>query len=171
MKLSEAIEINGKACREGWDKDFYVESSFGYLINHEGKMYSHTCIFEDDWHPYHEVKEIVPKKGEVWQFNCNIYPHFITTKIGVRLYLTWVDGVSIPVEESVHPVIHGQNGWKRIFPKVEDANVERVEIEPALIDLGRTMDDPNTYSFKLPDGYYEKLKKRPLILEIPKEAL
>jgi hypothetical protein len=82
----------------------------------------------EDWEVCQRAKEIRPKKGEVWKFKSNAYPHYIIEE-GSVLHFTWVDGSSEMVERSDTPLIHNKNGWTRLFPKVEDGSVERIEIE------------------------------------------
>lgn len=89
----------------------------------------HLDILEGDWEPYHEVEEIRPEKvGELWQRDGEINHRCVTYEGIVGLNVIWWGGTA-NTNRVDKDMIHNKNGWKRVWPNVEDENVERIEIE------------------------------------------
>lgn len=79
------------------------------------------------WQPYHDKKEIRPEKvGEHWANEHG--KHLFAYKM--KYHVHWIDESGEVIDIKLHKdIIHCQNGWTRIYPPVEDENIERIEFE------------------------------------------
>jgi hypothetical protein len=142
MNITKALEPTGKATRQGWKKNTYIainDSSrtgiqqfflYTILIGTDGERYGSIDVLDNDWQPYYEVKEIRPEKsGELW----------IHEK-GGSFYVHSADYNEVPsgttttnhfgtIEKLPRSTVHSQDGWTRLYPPVEDENIERVVFE------------------------------------------
>ena len=123
-------------------------------------------IIEDDWQPYHEIKEIRPENaGELWDKDGCKYITFGTDNNDLRIF-NQVGGEYELSEFIPDGPIHDKYGWTRLYPKIED-DVERIEIEGVKwIEA--------TKSLIYPSGVYEwrhLINRSPMkmILETPKD--
>lgn len=140
MDIQEALETTGKAHYEGstayvqwrgWDHSapktlWWVDKKTGEWL----EALSHEEILETWFRPYVDGKEIRPEdERELW-INDNgavLLSGYSTLSPAIaKLIFRNADGKD--VEENMNEVIHGQNGWTRILPKVEDENIERIRI-------------------------------------------
>jgi hypothetical protein len=121
-----------------------------------------------------EIKIISPEKaGELWGNKGAMYSTVISSipNDGEALFFrSEYDNLNNITKE----VIHGKNGWTRLFPFVEDDSVERIEIEGVwFADHYRDAADKDVYTIRLDVRYLEILQNRlpmKMILEIPKES-
>ena len=135
MKIEEAQEENGRA----WlpedktsKRDEYVICVGGIMTWVKGpgaapmNPVAYCLLKRDDWQPYHEVKEIRPEVGELW-WQKGYGNLFIVKPIKIdKLHYKHDDGSGGVVPSSM---VHGEFGYKRLWPEVEDESIERVEIE------------------------------------------
>lgn len=168
MKVEKALEENGKIVATVYTDCYAMLDGGGRLCwwyKETHKLYKPVClaaILGDYWLPYHEEKEIRPEKaGELWVNDKG--GSFYTYEGNHGAILTiHVSGVAMPKD-----FIHGEGGWRRLYPPVEDESVERIEIKPTI----KLVNYPgnSTYLFELPDGYVNRVNQKRLIIEIPKE--
>ena len=190
MKIEEALKETGKAIYPD-QTDVYVEVRFdnganylvwvntedneidGRVAGEEGGKVAYEMHFKDNWQPYHEVKEIRPENaGELWCFESGdgteSYHHTQGSQFREGLELI---GYAGPID--MKQVIHNhKNGWTREFPKVEDENVERIEIEAVRWERHEAFCTyPKSTLAMEPNGRFNEFIKRgpmKMILEIPK---
>ena len=138
MDIQDALEPTGEA-RKGSNLADYAHlvkdedsdrHSLMWVIDgkNDGNV-QYEDIFEDDWQPYHEVKEIRPEKeGELWKNNVHInwFIRWVGSSRNKGLQAVSEQGVCFDVKGL--DMIHGKE-WTRLFPPVEDESVERIEIE------------------------------------------
>jgi hypothetical protein len=137
MNIQEALLPTGKAKRDIWLDGEYI------YLNHDGLFmlvgssghktaYNFKCILDAEWQSCPIEKEIRPEKaGELWQKSCDYFMYMIATERINKLVAipSMTDLLTFDIEKHGRDMIHGKNGWKRLFPKVEDSNVERVIFE------------------------------------------
>jgi len=174
MLIQEALKETGFAIVGNWIINW--NSLDGYFQNTwpDGKItrfnFGKDDILRDDWQPYHEVEEIRPEKaGELWRYrNSDNYAHTFADDDDIYFIS---DGCSPKLVSNLECVVHNQY-WTRLFPKVEDDSVERIEIEGVKWQqLGEGWAVPT----KGPQsgGSFHDLLSKPfmkMILEIPKEG-
>ena len=130
MLIQEALKVNGRARREEWyNKKLYVMKGFDFLVRYDGEVFlgtwtpTHLDILATDWLPYVEPKPIptiTPKAGELWKHEETgaTYGICFTYEQEGRLRIKWGNGGK---DYSIYnPIIHGQNGWERIYPEVKE---------------------------------------------------
>jgi len=139
MNIIEALKETGMA-RWRRDTSAYIKPVFRngaeYLVWHDSETdieqgdLSWQAHFDETYVPYHKEPEIRPKEaGEVWKNKRDKFIYM--TKMGER----YEGLLMIPSEKdlfSSNPakeVIHGQNGWERLFSPVQDNDIERVSIK------------------------------------------
>ena len=174
MNIQEARGKTGKARRPHWEHkkfvylvgdDFHVDTGDGQ----SGFVYSDKAILGDDWQPYYEVKEIRPEKaGELWQeeLSGNYYTTNVPMPLGLGGGLA-LFGPKGRIDIKDGDVVHGK-GWIRLFPHVEDKNVERIEIERVAWRHSHGVYFPTADT----DIEFSELKEKgrmKMILEIPKD--
>jgi hypothetical protein len=117
------------------------------------------------WRPYRKEPQIVPKEaGEVW-----------VNDIGIKWFICFAcsdqsKGLVALSEQQVFwnidqlNMVHGKNGWTRLFPKVEDPNIERVELDNVTwIKTSRGITDfisPMVDGVSLHNMYMELIEER-----------
>ena len=80
----------------------------------------------EDWEVFQRVEEVRPEKaGELWATGD---VNYMTQKIGDELRMI-PRSYDMQILEEIDHFIHGVGCYKRLFPKVEDDSVERIEIE------------------------------------------
>lgn len=149
MNIQEALKETGKATYDGASAHLqWRNCDLWWVDNDTGKWLekaSHKDLFEFWFIPYHDKKEIRPEKaGELWEHH----------KFGIACILlknskligTWVHehGNTNPVSciSTSSDIIHNQNGWTRLYPPVEDENMERIEFENVSWDIINNKDIP-----------------------------
>lgn len=175
MNLQNAMEITGKAYREGWDNDRYV-------FIHEGQLcFANTCIFrvsdyikycKNDWQPYYEVVEIRPEKaGELWEWEDMLYFTNLQrdSNHGVLVFMTDEGDLIDTGDIDYRGCAHNKNGWTRLYPKVEADSVERIEIENVKWKESGSLIYPAADVSHV--AWYDlvDLPRMKMILEIPKD--
>ena len=194
MKLQEALKETGKASRKGLD--WFIEEcengehNYRAISSTSGGVAGYDMLIHhalaDDWQPYHEVKEIRPEKaGELWKDEDG--KRWATRPSGTKGEIS-IDSLSTCGTEwrkyDVNiwhgNIIHNKNGWTRLFPKVEDDSVKRIEFENVdwnLSDCWQTKPMPFvSYNGGSSDwgGIRDAVVNQPkmkMILEIPKDKL
>jgi hypothetical protein len=130
------------------------------------------CLLKgNDWESYHKAKEIRPENaGELWQFREDNEDKYVVMYTSPNsLYLT---NVFTRLTKEISQVIHNQNGWKRLFPVVEEEDIERIVIEGVQWRNHRI-----GLMYPIGGACAPKLKRlddKPpmkMILEIPKEGI
>jgi hypothetical protein len=174
MDIREALKETGKAVHGGFASyqegySWYVERIGCDLVWRTGagvKRENATFleITRDDWQPYHEEKEIRPEKaGELWE-----------TKTGFKLFVYRGEyeygGLVLKREDGyTFNVNNLPDGLKRLYPPVEDENVERIEVEYSGYNFLTLHLTPCVDSFAhLIDKMNKDIPKKKMILEIPK---
>jgi len=88
-------------------------------------------IIEFEWYPYHKSKSkniIVPNNvNEIWLYDNNPYiiNYFIESDSMSMISLDETIYNPIKTLNDYEKIIHNQNGWKRLWPKVEKDNMEK----------------------------------------------
>ena len=128
MKIEEALEPTGRAS-DHRDKIMYAaldekgvlcwyDIETHELINPVGL----DSINGSGWQPYHEVKEIKPEvRGELWETKSGLKV-FVCRGNGGELILKREDGFEFSLNNL-------PKGLTRLFPIVEDDNVERITVK------------------------------------------
>ena len=179
MKIEEALKETGKAFLEDFESSYVEINEEGYLAWYNMKnqreldKVEFECIVDNCWQSYHEVKEIRPEKaGELWNRD-NVGICFVINNPGCTVDVVWPDGDT----DTIRPMIHNKNGWARLFPKVEDDSVERIEIEGVKFDNScdscnypSPVKSYNTHTKEFGEQLKELCEKplMKMILEIPK---
>lgn len=187
MNIKDALKETGKATglhlpfAETWfvaidDEDFL------WLYNDIGAPIQRVPLREilrSDWQPYHDKKYIRPEKpGELWERQGEKFFIFFDNDKYVCLCLVDESGDKFSTVDAMSyaEVIHNQNGWTRLYPPVEDENVERIEIEGVEWEQIMTLSGGRAIVPYWPIDGYSYVKKswldKPsmkMILEIPKE--
>jgi hypothetical protein len=181
MNILDALEETGKACVEGkFDEYCATENADGPLEwrrRIDGTFVCHVglaCILHSVWIPYHEEKEIRPEKaGELWEHEKggSFFVHRAKPDSHI-LEVTFYYGGREKIQEQ--EVIHGENGWTRLYPPVENENVERIEVEDV---AWRSDGNGPVYVYPIEAGStfflnHSNLLRKPrmkMILEIPKD--
>jgi hypothetical protein len=178
MLIQEALKETGLATVGGAENSWHIHwnslDSCFYRTYENGKIERYKvgmkALGRDDWQPYHEAKEIRPEKaGELWERKGIHYA------IG---YLKCRDGI-YQTQYGLHrfdcndykPVdnnmIHGKNGWTRLFPKPENDSVERIEIEGVVCKE----DSDCVYTVETTFTSHKDLVNKPMkMILIPKEG-
>jgi hypothetical protein len=133
-----------------------------------------------------KIIEIRPENdGELWEHEDDSMgmivrcfqssPLEIVFSNGCRKHLSETSLASGNNRTYGEDLIHGKNGWTRLYPPVEDNSVERIEIEGVknFRFCGDTH-DASLYKVDIPDGHLDDLEDKPpmkMILEIPKEEI
>jgi hypothetical protein len=173
VDIKKALKKTGKAVRTK-KPDYYAQ------MNDEGQLLWHDILYPDDtyfvqvsailadnWVSYPIEKEIRPEKaGELWEHREEKISFFIFKKNPNTVDKNIMDetGITDDFENLSSEVIHNKNGWKRLFPVVEEEDIERIEVRHSGYRNG------NEICF-----YYEPQHRGALdiagavILEIPKE--
>jgi hypothetical protein len=144
MTLIEMIgsrkKITGREVKACGDEYWYFTSG-GILLddNNSPVCFSEQRLLATDYEFYEEG--IKPEAGELWnhegrkywmtQFNNDALMYAINP-VGEKLTV----GVGGSYEQ-FKEIIHGQDGWKRIDPPVQDPDTERVEITSTIPEKGR----------------------------------
>ena len=138
MNIQEALKPTGKVYVLGGTNYAEVNNSNELVWYSMGTKerectVSFYCIIGSVWLPYHEIKEIRPEKEEeTWLDEntglCYLTFYNGTNEIGLRR------GMDGSTDVSNEFVIHNRNGWTRLYPKVEDDSIERIEIEGVEIE-------------------------------------
>ena len=189
MEIKKALEATGKASKGDneahvelinsingvkelmWVCEGVDEAELGYV--------QYGDIITDDWRPYHDKKEIRPEIGDIWEIEdgSSGFIHgsfqYADERDFEDMYITFTTGFKNSIKI---PMVHGENGWKRIHPPVEDDSIERVVIENCafLKHEGKniTVVFPTSTGGQFNNGSFEKYTgKKPMemILKIPKE--
>ena len=137
MNIQDALKENRKVTLPIYDDNYYVSEAGANLRlwNSKEKITIRELyiseLLSSDWLPYHEEKEIRPEKpGELWGRHKEHYLVFFDNDKHVCLCIVDEAGDKFTVSEmdNTCEIIHNKNGWKRVFPSVEDESVERIEI-------------------------------------------
>lgn len=127
MNIINALTVNGKATLvldskeevkyamwRGEDNIWWVDEETGKWNREVG----HSDLLEGVWEPYDSIPEIKPKTGgELWSHKE--YGIYFSTR-SERTIIAFFDGMGYPLKDrKVDGVIHGKNGWERIYPTVE----------------------------------------------------
>ena len=182
MNIQDVLEETGKVRGTNWETT-YARLKGGVLTQYVIKddddigAVDLNCILDTDWVPYHEEKEIRPKKvGELWKHESGLHAHTFRDKKG-NLCINEDQCFFGTDTRKATQVIHNKNGWTRLHPLVEDENVERIEIEESELRSFSTGTSTGDIlcSLAVPKDAYDKLvkvlfdKPMKMILEIPKE--
>lgn len=175
MKIDKALEPTGMASKDDNEAEYAMlveDKEAGERKNLlwngvDGEFVHYTDITEEDWQPYHKVKEIRPEKEqEVWLSDDTGV--WITHK-NANYEIVLIAAHSLGSAKLCDiGAIHNKNGWTRLYPQVEDDSVEEREIEHIVKDEG---------SFFLRDTHDNlhlwKDSEKPikLIAIVPKEKL
>ena len=185
MLIQEALKETGKAQR--FDNSVYyamVDAScvlrwFEKKGNTSSAAIMFRLILDNDWKPYHEVKEIRPEKaGELW-FNVNNGKYAHTSDYDDNGQTFWHEDCYVPrdISQIQDKVVHNQ-GWRRLSPPVEDDSVEKIVIDNVNWDLSDCWQKkPMLYSVdkngnKFWGDIRSIVRNKPdmkMILEMPKE--
>jgi hypothetical protein len=123
MNIREALEETGKATRKDWTVRKYIFQAGAYFevenINGERESYSAVILVDNNWQPYHEVKEIRPgRAGELWDKEGCKYITFGNGKSDLRIFNQ--AGGEYELSEFIPDgLIHNKYGWTRLYPPVE----------------------------------------------------
>ena len=118
--VNENNPLDGKTGYVRWNADELWW--YDRLTKNARRELTHQEIF-DNYKPYHEVKEIRPEKaGELWKAGNDSF--FFTVNSDK---IAGDNGDTYEIKD--YEMIHGKHGWIRLFPPVEDENVERIEFE------------------------------------------
>ena len=125
MNINDALKETGKACAKDYAVACYakVNPECGLLWLYLKENDEPRCAVKfieqsrTTWQPYHEIEEIRPDKSdEVWIHSGTgvTYLHNAETRklVTVRKNILDVDLYNI--------VIHGKNGWIRLYPHVSE---------------------------------------------------
>ena len=191
MKIEEALKETGKAVRTVHADNYAAIKSFSlskvkplggdrlywYDIKtgEENSPAQLSAILAGDWQSYHEEKAIRPEKaGELWRNkeieNDQYYHTENHTSSGAGLILVGYGAKGFKEADNGR-VLHNKDGWERVFPKVEDDSVERIEIEGVKWVFSKKAGyQIPQWPISGPDSLYPLLDKPPMkmILEIPK---
>lgn len=170
---NESNPLDGKTGYVKWNSDelwWYDRKT-----DNARRPLSHEEMFES-YDPYHEVKKIRPEKaGELWQYN-NLFVWCTVIKNEV-LEMVCAHGKDIETVDKMNLTVHGKNGWKRLFPEVEDDSVERIEFDDMVflegLVAGSSVFFPTSNLGQFSNGIFKDYCKRPpikMIFEIPKEG-
>lgn len=98
-------------------------------------------ITTGNWQPYNPTPQIVPEKaGELWENQHNSFFH--TELDREELMIVHSSG-----RNSISPsIIHGVNGWTRLFPEVKD-DVEKVLKYKYIDGLDGVLETPCPYKY------------------------
>jgi len=162
MNLIEAArkggKITGSVVKKRGDEYWYFGKS-GDLYDQDGHpmVITKERILADDYEPYEP--QIVPdKENEVWldETNNQVYGTFFNGR-GISFRRIMDGSTSIPIEN----IIHGQNGWTRLYPEVPDPNIEKVviqnvkELPVMLLNALRLMDERGRSSIRVSRALFE----------------
>ena len=89
------------------------------------------------WISYHEVKEIRPEyTQELWKIKNSVWVTFRREGSPCLKFMHTVTGGEVVLNDWYlkDEIIHNKNGWTRLYPPVEDENVERIEIKKVTFD-------------------------------------
>ena len=134
MDIKSALEPTGKAVQNN-NSMYYLAWRGGDLFHYEigvknGEALRRLSVkelFNNDWQPYREKPEIRPEKaGELWEYEGSKTFIYRNRSDGL-LHVIRDQGGTNPVSYS--NMIHGQNGWTRLYPPVPDENVEDIFCE------------------------------------------
>jgi hypothetical protein len=138
--------------------------------NHFLRHVSGIEALRTDWHDFPGEKEIRPENaGELWSNNGK---RWFVAKCPSNEY--FYDQTGVISHNEYAKATHGKNGWERLFPKVEDESVERIEIENVKwhkgVGNGVAVVFPVAVNGSVEDVGNGLLNKSPMkmILEIPK---
>lgn len=132
--------------------------------NEGGDYVSLDMILSENWQPYHEVKEIRPyAAGELWEMSSHAKFFVIADESSGVNKLCGLYGDKICIREDI---IHGKD-WVRLYPPVEDENVERIEIEG--VEIESCCDDIIIKTSSLDKGTVFNKCKAKVTIEIPKD--
>ncbi len=174
MNIQDALKPTGKATAisGNWyaalNKDgvlfYYPEDSESGIDKGPVTLQS---IQDLTWRPYYDKSVIRPEKGGEHWINEH-GKHLFSYRMSLPIH--WIDESGEVIDINLHnSIIHNQSGWTRLYPPVEDDNVERIEIKIEVGFPNRPGDHKSEYKFLLPDGYLKRIVNETLILEIPKE--
>ena len=164
MDILYALKMTGKATTETETAGFVSVGEDGilYWFNRlTGKKMLAVkleVIGRNDWLPYHPKEEIRPKEaGELWK---NKYGQFFAIgEDAMGLYVCWLDKPHPGPQEreldrDTACMLHGKNGWERVFPVVEDAEGTHRDSDTKTIiikDVKWVKDNYPTYSTYHPE--------------------
>lgn len=125
MLIKDALKPTGKAWRE---MDYYAQRDACGILKWVSKAgdYISTVALEsimaDDWQPFPEEKEIRPEyTGELWKIKNSVWVAFRRESSCLKFMHTITGGeVDFCDWYLKNEVIHGKNGWERVFPNVEE---------------------------------------------------
>lgn len=125
-KAKVGDKITGSIIKERKAK-YWEMTGDNEFMNDKGQFIciSKEMLSRTDYEFYEEG--IRPKAGEIWKLENDKY--FITQPRN-EAFLYAVDVVN---QRFTIDIQHGQNGWARIHPPVQDNDIERVEIEDVKI--------------------------------------
>ena len=176
MNIQDALKETGVATVGNWIINWNSLDGYFQNTHPDGKIEKFTFgkhdIQRDDWLPYREENEIRPEKaGELWVHDRGGSFYTYEGNYG-NINTIHISGCAMPKD-----FIHGKNGWKRVFPSVEDENVERIEIEDVSWKRKEGIEFKNGFSIipvmpytgspnlqDIPVGVFMKM-----ILEIPRK--
>ncbi len=127
MKILEALEETGRAERAGNINSYVAKTDEGVLYwynattHDRGAQVSLDEIFGEDWRPHPLKPEVIvpTEAGELWSSGINPY------------HTDLREGVLLLIGEYAHHItrqmIHGKNGWTRVWPVVEEG-VREIEV-------------------------------------------
>ncbi|MCK5609774.1 hypothetical protein KAR91_48330 [Candidatus Pacearchaeota archaeon] len=181
MNIQDALKETGKARKKSNLAEYAFLDKSEDSVRHEifwfvdGEKESHVQfedLFNDDWQPYHEEKEIRPDSaGELWRHEQGgtFYTHAKSYNTNSEVATTNHFGAieDLPRDDK----IHNKNGWTRLYPPVEE-DVERIEIEGVRWVFSKKAGyQIPQWPISGPDSLYPLLDKPPMkmILEIPKD--
>lgn len=174
MNIQDALKETGRAQCEQYTR-YYAQwdGSCLQFYSKDRSVYqgllAHDRILKDDWQPYPIKKEIRPENaGELWRnaMGVKFFSFFDNDKEVCLCMIDQSGDRFISGLGELEHFTHNQNGWARLYPPVEDENIERIIIEPYIIS---NVDGVSTYNFKIKDGYMDRICSKSFTLEIPKE--
>lgn len=123
MKIRDALKETGKAelggeayAAKGSDENILYY--YNKKTNKQMHPVGYKIILNNDWQPYHEVKEIRPENaGELWKHEDGYYAH--TEKSHGVLHFVYF-GLTKRIEDV------DITNWTRCFPEVEEDVVEEI---------------------------------------------